>query len=156
MLGKKNTHLSAHTFAQRQKKLSCFTRLCLHHGSRLWRQIAQTVCIMAACSVSSPPCSQELSWDLHSPSLSLMRAVIILCTGPDNPANEDHCEMKKPFTPLRVLCCSLNHKTQQHDPSAFHPPGFELQLILHFLVEFTLPIILQIRAVPQTYSIYRF
>lgn len=39
-------------------KWSCFTRVCLHRGSRLWRQIVETVCIMAARSVSSPPCSQ--------------------------------------------------------------------------------------------------
>lgn len=45
----------------------------------------------------------------------LMRAVIILCTGPDNPANRDNCEIKKPNTlhicSAGVLCCSFNHRT---------------------------------------------
>lgn len=47
------------------------------------------------------------SWDLHSPSPSLMRAVIMLYTGPDNPANEDECKMKKLSSPLRVCVAVL-------------------------------------------------
>lgn len=95
-------------------KLRCFHQVCSHHGIKLWRQIVQTVCLLGMlCQFFSLFIS--LSWDLHCLSPSLMRTVIILCTGPDNLANEDNCKMKKPNILLihssGVMCCSLNHTT---------------------------------------------
>lgn len=71
----------------------------------------------------------RLSWDLHSPSPSLMRIVIISCTGPDDPVNEDDCKMKKsPSTPQRVCFMTLITEldNMSHD---CHLQAYELHLI---------------------------
>lgn len=73
---------------------------------------------------------RRLSWDLKCLTPSLIRAVIILCTGPDNPTNEVDCETKKISCPWRVLCWSPNHRTRQH-VLALSSPSFQHDLILH-------------------------
>lgn len=129
--------------------LSYFTRVCLPHGSKLWSTTNTTHHGNALCQFSSS--FTRLSRDLHRPSPSLMRAVIIPCTGPDNPANEGDGKMKKPNTLLihssGALCCSLNHRSRQHVPRLSFP-RFELGLILHFCRSLVGAIILLTQAVP--------
>lgn len=115
-------------------QLSCFTGVCPRHGGKLWRPIVQTVCVMAAHS-GCPLCSQGCPGIYTLPSPPLMRAVIIPCTGPDNPANEDNRKMKNPNTRLMlpsggfrvaVLITELDNMLRR-----LSLPGFELHLILH-------------------------
>lgn len=81
---------------------SCEMRLFYQRVSSLWLYPQQTDgtggmhygCML--CQFSS--LFTSLSWDLYRPSPSLMSAVIILCTGPHNPANYNGYKMRKPNT----------------------------------------------------------
>lgn len=93
----------------------------------------------------------RLSWDLHSPSVSLMRIVIISCAGPDNPVNEDDCKMEKkksPSAPWRV-CIAVLITELGNMFSGCHPQAFQLHLILHFCQSLVCPIILHTQADPS-------
>lgn len=81
-----------------------------------------------------------------------MRIVIISCTAPDDPVNEDDCKMKKkkksPSTPLRVCFVALITELDNMSRDC-HPQAYELHLILDFCWSLDCPIILQTQADPS-------
>lgn len=90
-------------------------------------------------------CSSKLSllirlpWDLHSPSPSLIRIVIISCAGPDDAVNEDNSKMegKKAMHSLESLHCGPNHRAKKH-VLRLSSPGFSTSSNSVFLPEFSL------------------
>lgn len=80
--------------------------------------------------------SPRLSWDLYSPSRSLMRIVIISCTGSDDRVNEDDCEMAT-VKSVESLHCGLNHRARLL-VQRLSSPGFSSLANSAFLPEFSL------------------
>lgn len=78
-----------------------------------------------------------------------MRIVIISCTGPDDPVNEDDCKMKKKkATPRRVCVVALITELDNMSRDC-HCQAYELHLILDFCWSLDCPIILQTQADPS-------
>lgn len=102
-------------------------------------QLSSVKCVRTFYGMRSGKLLRRLSWDLHSPSPSLMRIVIISCAGPDDPVNEDDCKMekKKPICSLESLHRGLNHRAQQH-VQQLSSPGFSTSSNSAFLPELIL------------------